>query len=148
MSYETHILVPLSFYNENVSTRYEIEDKIKECQEGKETAIKALYKLAYMTDPSKFMDKDYEGSPEEWIDERADAIIQDISTAAIDLYKYKLLLEMWDEYHMNVDGQEKTITLPKELRDKKPIWQHAYGEGDWIDDPVYPDGTPVDPNDY
>ena len=93
------------------------------------------------------MDKDYDGSPEQWIDEKAEAIIHDLEIAAVDLYKYNLLLEMWDEYHMTVDGEERTITLPKELRDKKPIWQHAYGEGDWID-PVYPDGTPVAEEDY
>ena len=148
MGYEVHVLAPYSFYGERLTTKYDVEDKIKECEKGREDAIKGLYKLAYMSDPRPFMDKDYEGTPEEWVDERADAIIHDLEVAAIDKYKYEVLLEMWDEYHMNIDGKEKTITLPKEMRDKKPIWQHAYGEGDWIIDPVYPDGTPVDPSDY
>jgi len=147
MGYEVHVLAPLSFYNEDLRTKYQVQEKLNESEEGRNQAIKALYKLAYMTDPRKFMDKDYEGSPEEWIDERVEAIIHDINVASVDIYKYKLLLEMWDEYHVTVDGEEKTITLPKELRDKKPIWQHAYGEGDWID-PVYPDGTPVAEEDY
>lgn len=146
MGYEVHVLAPYSFYNEDVNTKYQVEDRLKECKKGQEEAVKALYKLAYMTDPRPFMDKDYKGSPEEWIDERAEAIIHDLQVAAVDEYKYKVLLEMWDQYHMMIDGEEKTITLPKELRDKKPIWEHAYGEGDWID-PVYPDGTPVDEND-
>ena len=147
MGYEVHVLAPYSFYGEELRTKYQVEEKIKECQEGRDVAVKALYKLAYMTDPQKFMDKDYEGSPEQWLDERIEAAIHDIEVASVDLYKYNVLLEMWDQYHMTVDEQEKTITLPKELRDKKPIWQHAYGEGDWID-PVYPDGTPVAEEDY
>ena len=147
MGYEVHVLAPLSFYNETLKTKYDVKEKIEECQKGREDAIKGLYKLSYMTDPRPFMDKDYDGSPEQWIDERAEAIIHDLEVAAVDLYKYNLLLEMWGEYHMTVDGKEKTITLPKELRDKKPIWRHAYGEGDWID-PVYPDGTPVAEEDY
>lgn len=147
MGYEVHVLAPLSFYNEDLKTKYQVQDKLKEAKEGRETAVKALYKLTYMTEPQKFMDKDYEGSPEEWIDERVEATIHDIEVASVDIYKYELLLEMWDQYHMTVDGEEKTITLPKEMRDKKPIWQHAYGEGDWID-PVYPDGTPVAEEDY
>lgn len=147
MGYEVHVLAPYSFYGEQLTTKWQVEDKIKECEKGRDDAIKAMYKLAYMTDPQKFMDKDYEGSPEQWIDERLEAIIHDIKVATVDIYKYKVLLEMWDEYHMNVNGEERTITLPKDLRDKKPIWQHAYGEGDWID-PVYPDGTPVAEEDY
>ena len=147
MGYEVHVLAPYSFYGERLTTKYDVEDKIKECEKGRDTAMKALYKLAYMTDPKSFMPPDYEGTPEEWIDERAEAIIADLEAAAIDLYKYKVLLEMWPEYHMNINGEERTITLPKEMRDKKPIWQHAYAEGDWID-PVYPDGVEVDSDDY
>jgi len=147
MGYETHILAPYSFYNEDVRSKYKVEEKIKECEEARERAINRLYKLVYMTDPQKYIDKDYEGEVEDWIDERIESIVCDIKNASIDIYKYKILLEIWDKYHMTIDGVEKTITLPKELRDKKPIYEHAYGEGDWID-PVYPDGTPVSEEDY
>lgn len=146
MGYEVHALVPMTFYNEELKTKWQVQEKLQECKEGRDIAIKSLYKLSYMTDPGKFMDKDYDGSPEEWIDERAEAIIHDLERAAVDIYRYETLLEMWDQFHMTVNGEERTITLPKELRDKKAIWEHAYCEGDWID-PVYPDGTPVDEND-
>ena len=63
MGYEVHVLAPYSFYNEDVNTKYQVEDRLKECKKGREEAVKALYKLAYMTDPRPFMDKDYKGSP-------------------------------------------------------------------------------------
>lgn len=139
-----HVLIPVSFYGETFKTKYEVEDTIKEAQEGLDEAKAGLYKLAYMTDPSKFMDKEYDGSPEMWIDERVKAIIHDISVAEVDLYKYRLLLEYWDYFH-TVDG--KIITIPKEMRDKKAIWEYAFGEGDWLD-AVYPDGSDVAEEDY
>lgn len=139
MGVEMHVLIPVSFYGETFKTKREVEKAIKECQEGLDEAIAGLYKLAYMTDPSKFMDKEYDGSPEMWIDERIKAIIHDISVAKVDIYKYKLLLEYWDKFHTK-DG--KIITIPKEMRDKNPIYEYAFGEGDWLD-MVYPDGTPV-----
>lgn len=142
-----HVLAPYSFYGESFKTRGELEDAIDETKKGMEEAENALYKLAYMTEPQKFMDPDYEGSPEEWIDERLEAIKHDLKVAYVDLYKYGVLLEMWDKFHMKVDGEEKTITLPKDMRDKTPIWDHAYAEGDWIE-AVYPDGTPVAEEDY
>jgi len=139
-----HVLMPVSFYGETFNTKYELEEAIKEAQEGLDEAKAGLYKLAYMTDPSKFMDKEYDGSPEMWIDERIKAIIHDIGVAEVDLYKYRLLEEYWDKFHTN---EGKIITIPKEMRDNHAIWEYAYGEGDFLD-AVYPDGTPVDEDDY
>ena len=139
-----HVLAPYSFYGETFKTKYELEEAIKETQEGLDEAKAGLYKLAYMTDPLKFMDKNYDGSLEMWIDERVKAIIHDIGVAEVDLYKYKVLLEYWDTFH-TVDG--KVITIPKEMRDKKAIWEYAFGEGDWLE-AVYPDGTDVAEDDY
>lgn len=145
MSVEMHVLAPYSFYGETFKTKYELEEAIKETQEGLDEAKAGLWKLAYMTDPSKFMDKEYDGSPEMWIDERVKAIIHDIGVAEVDLYKYKVLLEYWDTFHMKVNGVERTVTLPKEMFDKKPIYEYAYAEGDWLD-PVHPDGTDAYPD--
>jgi hypothetical protein len=143
MGVEMHVLCPVSFYGETFKSKYELQEAIKTSQEGLDEAKAGLYKLAYMTDPSKFMDKDYDGSPEMWIDERVKAIIHDIGLAEVDLYKYRLLLEYWDNFH---DKDGNTITIPKEMRDKKAIWEYAFGEGDWLD-LVYPDGKPVDEDD-
>ena len=142
MGVEMHVLAPISFYGETFKTKYELENAIEESRKGYDTAKNALYKLVYMTEPSKFMDPDYDGTPEMWLDERIEAIVHDIEVAKVDLYKYELLLEYWDTFHMKVNDEEKTITIPKEMRDVKPIYDYAYGEGDWLDI-VYPDGTPV-----
>ena len=147
MNTEMHVLAPISFYGEVFKTKWDVERAIKETEEGRREAEDALCKLVYMTEPSRFMDKDYDGTPEQWLDERIKAIKHDLEVSYVDLYKYKLILEMWDSFHIkDKDGFVKTITLPKEMRDSKPIWEHAYAEGDWLET-VYPDGTPVDEND-
>lgn len=147
MSTEMHVLAPISFYGETFKTKSELKEAIRETEKGRRDAEDALVKLIYMTEPKSFMSDDEDCSPEEWIDERIAAIKHDLEVAYVDLYKYNLLLEMWDQFHIKVDGEERTVTLPKEMRDKKPIWEHAYGEGDWID-PVYPDGTEIKEEDY
>lgn len=132
---EMHVLMPVSFYGTIYKSKYEVEKDIEEIQEGLNEAKNGLYKLAYMTDPKLFIDKDYEGSTEEWIDEHVKAIINDIGYAEVELYKLNLLLEMWDTCHTK-DG--KIITLPKEMLENAPIWEHAFGEGDWIESVNYP----------
>ena len=140
MSTEMHVLAPYSFYGEVFESKYDVEKVIKETQEGLDEAKSALYKLAYMTEPQKFIPQEYDGTPEEWVDERIKAIIHDIGVAEVDLYKYNVLLEYWDKFH-TIDGN--IITIPKDMRDKQPIWDVAFGEGDWLNI-VYPDGSEVD----
>jgi hypothetical protein len=143
MGVEMHVLAPYTFYGEVFKNKHELEEAIKNTQEGLDESKAALYKLIYMTEPKKFVPDDYEGEPEEWLDKRIKAIIHDMRVANVDLYKYGVLLEYWDKFHK---GSE-TITIPKEMRDKHPIFEYAFGEGDWLD-LVYPDGTPVAEEDY
>ena len=59
MNTEMHVLAPISFYGEVFKTKWDVERAIKETEEGRREAEDALCKLVYMTEPSRFMDKDY-----------------------------------------------------------------------------------------
>lgn len=141
MSCELHALLPVSFYgyNQHYDNLAKIENDIEENLHGREDAVKALYKYAYMTDPKVFMSNDCEETPEEWLDKRLEAIIQDIETVAVENYKLGLLKEYWGKCHMNVNGKTRAITLPEEMLTKKPIYDWAFLEGDFTNS-VYPDG--------
>lgn len=148
MSCEMHALLPVSFYgyDEHYDTLYKIEEAIDENKKGREEAIAGLYKLAYMTEPTKFVPAGEDTTVEMWIDERVQAIIHDLEVAAVDNYKLELLKENWKNCHMKVGGEERAVTIPKDMNDKKPIYDWAFLEGDYTNS-VYPDGTDEYPED-
>lgn len=103
MSYATYLRTDIEFPRKTYDTLYEVMDAIEEEEKLVATARNELRKLAYITEPNKFVDEDYP-SAESWIDAKLNSWIDQLEQSSVELYKLYLLKDNWDDIEKRKDG--------------------------------------------
>lgn len=132
-------LYPEIYYSKvDFRSKYDVEREIEHIKNVIKMLEDKLLSLVMITEPSKMMEKDFDGSPHEWVLSEyrnlTEGYDDSIKGYYYELWKLELLYDNWDAAH-NQEG--KAIHPPK---GSFKNWGSAYMHGDFIES-VYEDGS-------
>lgn len=123
MSWSTELFCNISFNRQTYNSLYEVEDKIDELEKCIEQCKRELRDLAFITEPSKFLESEDE-TPYSFIDRTFKENIELLEEYFIELNDLKTLRYYWDKCHTK-DGL--AIPCPDNVH-----WDSAFLDGDFI----------------
>lgn len=129
MGWGTYLYPQIYYSHEGFQSKYDVEEKLESAKKWVNHLKDDIRKYAYMTEPAKFMSEDdiKEGnSPNFWLDQEIDNLIESLDDAYYDVWKYEILLDNWDNCHDKKSGL--AIAPPKEMQD----WKAAFMDGDFV----------------
>lgn len=133
MGWCTELFCNIYFNKETYNHISQVEDKIEECEAGIKLCKNTIRKLAYMTEPNKFYNKEDYNSANDFIEQELSYSLNALEEYYYDLYKLELLKDNWDACH-NKEGL--AINPPEEIN-----WNTAYLQGDFVKSIKYPNAN-------
>lgn len=130
MGWSTELFCNISFNRESFNSKYEVEDRIDLLHKQIDTCKSELKKLAYITEPEKWYNKEDYDCPESYIDDKLLSNLDLLQELIIEEYKLELLLNNWDNCH---DENGLAIDSPDGID-----WNTAFLEGDFVRTVKYP----------
>lgn len=124
MSWETRLFCSINYNRETFNSKYDVEDRLKEVNEGIDICKNTLRNLVYMTEPNKFYNKDDYHSPLHFIEEEFNNSMETLEGLYYDKVKLEFLIDNWDNCH-NEEGLG--IDPPEGVK-----WNTAYIDGDFV----------------
>lgn len=102
MAWETDALIKVSFSRRTFNCKADVESFIEEKKGEIDIAKKTLCTLAYMTEPKKFCDEEYD--PAWWIQRQLDEALETIEVNGYWIGVADHVLEAWDTMHHPDNG--------------------------------------------
>lgn len=96
MSWGTSFKADIFISRENFNSKYEVEDKITECNDFIAEDTRKLAMLS-VSSPRDVMPNDEDSSPIYYMNNMVSELVSDIEDCSVKKYMYQLLLENWDE---------------------------------------------------
>lgn len=123
MSWETRLFCGISFKNKTYNNKYEVENDLEDLKACIKTCEQELRDLAIMTEPEKFMSKEYDNSPYSFVCQTVNDNIELLKECSVEKAQLELLLNEWDNCH-----DQNGLAIPPE----EYMWNEAYLDGDSI----------------
>lgn len=135
MGWSTDLFCNIHFHKETYNDLYVVEDKIEEYQRLIEYCKNTLRKLAYMTEPNKFYDKEDYHDADTYIHKELFDSLECLEEYYRELFKLEYLRDNWSACHTK---EGLAINPPEGIN-----YYTAYLSGDFINSVKYPDANKI-----
>lgn len=133
MGWGTELFCNIYFHKESYNHISQVEAKIKECETGIKSCKDTIKKLAYITEPDKFYNKEEYASADDFIHQELANSLDALEEYYYDLYKLEFLKDNWKACH-NKEGL--AIDPPEDIK-----WDTAYLQGAFVKSIKYPNAN-------
>lgn len=135
MGWSTDLFCNIHFHKETYNDLYVVEDKIEEYQRLIEYCKNTLRKLAYMTEPNKFYDKEDYHDADAYIHKELFDSLECLEEYYRELFKLEYLRDNWNACHTK---EELAINPPEGIN-----YDTAYLSGDFVNSIKHPDANKI-----
>lgn len=133
MGWCTDLFCNINFHKETYNSFYEVTSKIEEIERLIKVCKNTLRKLAYMTEPDKFYDKEDYSNADAYITGELFDSLECLEEYYRDLFKLEYLRDNWDACHTK---SGLAIDPPEGIN-----YDTAYLRGDFVKSVKYPDAN-------